>query len=89
MSLGKCDKHSQLETPSGSYCANSEDCTQYARLWQSSAAADVGIGQENMHPHALQQQASHPGTPEGASKGQDCSSPSPAVLGPRTPANAD
>ena len=60
-----------------------------ACLRQSSAAADVGAGQENMDPHAVHQHASHPGTPEGASKGQSCGSPSPAVLGPRTPANAD
>ena len=64
-------------------------CTLFACLRQSSAAADADAGQENMDPHAVHQHASHPGTPEGASKGQSYGSPSPAVLGPRTPANAD
>ena len=62
-----------------------------ACLWQSSAAAPTDAGQENVDPHALRQHAhaSHPGTPEGAGKDQGCSSPSPAALGPRTPANMD
>ena len=67
----------------------SQHHTELACLRQSSAAADTDVGQENMDPHVLRQHASHPATPEGASKGQCCSSPSLAVMGPSTPAHAD